>query len=136
MSASTAMINPISPRSAGPDRLACAIVVGLLCVAVLVPKVAGMLVDILPGYHTVVICSGGEMIAITLSPDGEPVQHGEGKSEPCQLNHALVFDERPIPLWIALACSYAFEVACAPNLVPDPSVLVTRGASRAPPVVV
>ncbi|MEM1265046.1 MAG: hypothetical protein AAGI50_03420 [Pseudomonadota bacterium] len=46
----------------------------VLLAGVLLPRASGALISVLPGFHSAVICTGGELVRITFGPNGAPVE--------------------------------------------------------------
>lgn len=111
---------------------------GLLCLVVagvLAPRVSAALTTVMPGFMTVVICTGTQMITLTLGPDGTPVSPQETTSAPCVLSDLAQSAPAQIPAWRALELPHArlFAIKTAP--MPPVWDLAHSNPSRAPPVI-
>lgn len=104
-----------------------------LCLAFFLPKASAALVELLPGYRTIVICNGAGLIRLTISPDGEPVETSEHPGQPCPLVAVTAFPAGPDAHRVRLTRSHCCQRVSTPNPNPGPSIVLTRGASRAPP---
>ncbi|WP_179378187.1 hypothetical protein [Jannaschia marina] len=72
----------------------------LLGIGLLLPRAGAVLAD-LAGFDSVVICRGAELVTITMSADGEPIDAEIEEHGPCL--SALQFPETaaPTPAWTA-----------------------------------
>ncbi len=107
-----------------------------LAFGVLAPKMGAVLVQLIPGWQTMVICTGGEMVVLTISPDGEPVEVAQDGAEPCPFAAVVAGALQAVPGWVSLAPDYDHRTLASPNLRSGPGVALIRGPTRAPPAVV
>ncbi|MFQ6546987.1 hypothetical protein AADZ90_003465 [Aestuariibius sp. 2305UL40-4] len=105
-----------------------------LVLGLLVPKMGVVLVELIPGWQTMVICTGGEMVVMTISPEGEPVEVEQDGAEPCPPANVIADAEQDIPRWVYLARDYGDQAIHRPSLRRDLSVILIRGPTRAPPL--
>lgn len=110
-----------------------ACLIALLAAGLLVPKMGAVIAGLMPGVTQVVICTGAEMITLTLAPDGTPIDTGELHAEPCVMASEAVAEGPPPALWRALARDHAdaFTAIAAPGTPPE--LFAVKRPSQAPP---
>lgn len=120
----------INQTSAAPRR---AVVMLLLVLALVMPRVSGVLVDLLPGFERTVICTGSEMLVLTLDDAGEPVTVSEEAGGPClrATSAPALAQHAPAPYLAELAFAALFPVKLD-LLAPRASLRLQR-EKRGPP---
>jgi hypothetical protein len=87
-------------------HIATHLLLGLLCLTLLLPKVGGLLIEIMPGVTTAVICTGSETVVLTLDSNGAPIEElPEALPDTCILADAKSVVDVPTPVWVRLARS-------------------------------
>ncbi|MEM9344453.1 MAG: hypothetical protein AAGA87_15525 [Pseudomonadota bacterium] len=108
----------------------------LVVVALLAPRMAAAALSFLPGYTTVAICTGAEIVYLTLDSEGNPVNVGDPvEVTPCVLADADTSTAARIPAWHALAADWADPFVAHAHSTASFDVLLTLQPSRAPPAV-
>lgn len=117
-----------APRRAG--------LVLLLLVALLMPRVSGVLVDLLPGFDRAVICTGSEMIVLTLDQDGQPVTLHEGAGETCLRapSTPVLAQHLPVPYHALFGTIAPFAIKC--DLLAPQASLQQQKDKRGPPLLI
>lgn len=111
----------------------------MVCVlvgAVLFPKMATVVMDMMPSFQTVVICAGDQLIVVRLGPDGTPVEVTEDDMAPCVFGDALTIAAMPEPLWVGLARDYVHVFTIQLNPTANRPHARDHIPPRAPPVVI
>ncbi|MEM7720271.1 MAG: hypothetical protein AAF222_13820 [Pseudomonadota bacterium] len=106
----------------------------LLLWALLLPKLSVILLEFNPNIQTVVICTGTEMVTITVGPDGEPIHVDDGEDAPCVLTEDKALSVPSDPDWVALARSYAFAFVVNTNPALQRAPERLSRDSQAPPL--
>ena len=106
----------------------------LVVVSLLVPRMAAAALSFLPGYTTIAICTGAEIVYLTLDSEGNPVDVGDPVDvTPCVLADANTTDGVRTPAWHALAANWADPFVSSPHRRAAFDVLDTLQPTRAPP---
>ncbi|KCV83357.1 hypothetical protein ATO10_01310 [Actibacterium atlanticum] len=111
---------------------------GILCavmLGVVAPKISAALIFVMPGFTSVVICTGAEMITLTLAPDGTPIEPQQIGAAPCVLSDLLQAAPAQIPLWRALELPQARLFAIKTSPLARATAFARPNPSRAPPVI-
>lgn len=106
----------------------------LLCVGLLLPKATATLAVLLPGsFSTIVICTGTEVVAISLDARGQPVGNTEIQDLDCLSEANPIADVQIDPQWQILHRHYnrRFSMREAVTFSPSPEDRPSLG--RAPP---
>lgn len=107
----------------------------LVVVSLLMPRMAAAALSFLPGYTTVAICTGAEIVYVTLDSEGNPVDVGDPVDvTPCVLADADMPLGTRIPAWHMLAADRTDPFVARAYLRAAFDVLDTLRPSRAPPV--
>ncbi|MEM1066566.1 MAG: hypothetical protein AAGJ74_13785 [Pseudomonadota bacterium] len=104
-----------------------------LTFGLLVPKMGAVIAGLVPGVTQVVICTGSEMITLTLGPDGAPIETEELRAEPCVMVTEAAAESPAPALWRALDSDHAdaFSAIAAPERPPRPYIV--KWPSQGPP---
>lgn len=105
-------------------------------VGLLLPKMSAVIATLVPGVMVVTICTGSEMITLTLDAEGEPVEEVEPVVEHCVMGDVTTQDLTHAPQWVALARSYRCPFIACPNPADQVERLRLQEPSRAPPVLI
>lgn len=106
----------------------------LLLWALLLPKLSAILLDFNPNVQTVVICTGTEMITLTVGADGKPIHVDDGEEAPCVITEEELVTAPSDPDWVALTRSFSFAfVVNASHVLQDAPERLNRH-SQAPPL--
>lgn len=54
-----------------------------LCAGLILPRISGVLLDLVPGVSAVVICTGDQMVVLHLDAQGQPVQVAQSEPDTC-----------------------------------------------------
>ena len=106
----------------------------LLLWALLLPKLAVVLLEFNPNIQTVVICTGTEMVTLTVGPDGEPLQIGDGEEAPCVTTEDDFLAVWTDPKWVTLARDYIFAFVITANRSERLNPELLSRDSQAPPL--
>lgn len=118
-------------------HIATYLMLGLLCLAVLLPKAGGLLLEVMPGVTKAVICTGSELVVLTLGPDGEPIEElPEPLLDTCVLGDVTTVAEAPTPLWVRLARSFEDRFVPVVTRREHTTHPATPPPGQAPPVLV
>ncbi len=101
----------------------------------LLPKMGAVLVEIVPGIHTAVLCTGTELVILTLDANGDPIELPEIKAQHCTLADLADPGTGFIPAWQGLARSFHHPFAVKLHPAPGMDTLAAIWPSRAPPEV-
>ncbi len=107
-----------------------------LVFGLLVPKMGGVLVELIPGRQTMVICTGGEMVVMIISPEEEPVEVESDGAEPCPSVSIIAGAEQGLPDWVYLARDYGDQGLNRPSPRRDLSLILIRGPTHASPLTI
>jgi hypothetical protein len=103
----------------------------------LLPRMSAVLAELMPGVQTMVICTGTDLITLTIGPDGTPIEADDTGALPhCTLADLIDHPNQTLPAWIALHAPEAPQPAILPHLSADQDRLNGLRLSRAPPVLV
>ncbi|MCY4179170.1 MAG: hypothetical protein OXC60_21110 [Litoreibacter sp.] len=69
---------------------------------IVLPKAGGVLLELMPGFTQAVICTGSEIVVITLDAKGDPVELPEPAVEHCVLDNVVAALSTPAPTWVKL----------------------------------
>ncbi|WP_412005323.1 hypothetical protein [Aestuariibius insulae] len=105
-----------------------------LLAALVLPKVSGVLIEIVPGMQRVVLCSGSEMIVILIGPDGIPVEEPASDHAPCIAADPTGIAPAPLPLWQSLAVDFTDPFRVKIHAAANADRAALTWPSRAPPV--
>ncbi len=113
-----------------------ALLVVLLVFGLLAPRMSAVLAQVIPGIQTMVICTGDQMITLTIGADGVPVETVSENPHPCVMADGVTLATSDLPFWQKLAADHArsFAILESPRAVDDH--LIRLSPSRAPPVVI
>lgn len=106
----------------------------VLVAGVLAPRVSAVLVDILPGFQKVVICTGAGMQVWILDQDGKPVETVELDDDRCLAADGRVLTDAGDAFWHILARDYAFRFSVLQVAFPESADTTTADLIRGPPV--
>lgn len=113
------------------------LLLGLLCLSLLLPKAGGLLLAVMPGVTTAVICTGSEIVVLTLGPDGAPIEElPEPLVDTCVLAEAGPAIELPAPFWMRLARSLEDSFVSVPTRRQRANHPSTPPPAQGPPVLV
>lgn len=56
-----------------------------LCIGLLLPRVSGVLLDLMPGVNAVVVCTGNQLVVLHIGNDGQPVEVAQNEPHGCLL---------------------------------------------------
>ena len=106
----------------------------LLCIALVAPKMTGLLTSVLPGFSVVVLCTGTAIERVLIGPAGKPVEIETTDHSPCVATDP---DHKRQPLnaqWVAMARDYrpSFVVISHPS--PSQVLTYARPPQQAPPI--
>ncbi|MEM6595743.1 MAG: hypothetical protein AAF672_13215 [Pseudomonadota bacterium] len=73
---------------------------------IILPKAGGVLLEVMPGFTQAVICTGSEIVVVTLDAEGDPVELPEPAMEHCVLDKGAVAFAAPYPSWVKLASQF------------------------------
>lgn len=107
-----------------------------LIMVLALPRVSAVLVELIPGIDTVVICTGSEYVTITIGPDGEPLDVDESSDNRCTLSDMAGIGLRPQTFWQRLATSFDKAFSVAENQRLADLHLTFQQPSRAPPALI
>lgn len=116
------------------SALRCILVVALT-VGILLPRMSAVLADIIPGVTQVAICTGSEIITLTIGPDGQPIET-EIETSHCVLGDTSAMADGPDPVWVTLARSYHPLFISLIHDAADQDRLSRIAPSRAPPALI
>lgn len=118
-------------RTFGYTLLVLATVVGLL-----LPKMSAVVATLVPGVMVVTICTGSEMVTLTLNADGEPVEEVEPAVDHCVLADLVQKGPQAEAPWVALARSYRCPFVANPNPNHTCDYLRLQDPPRGPPALI
>lgn len=104
-----------------------------LLTGLLLPRLGGLLVEIVPGVTQMVICTGNEMITLVLDSDGVPVEMPDHDGQPCLSSDVPVLQGTPQPAWLEFAAMPALGPANIAAVPRGPRLFAEILPSQAPP---
>ena len=107
-----------------------------LCVVagLLLPRMLAVLVEIVPGMMTTVICTGDALIVVTLGPDGQPVELPEEVDTHCVMADGATSLADIAPDYRRLERHYSFGFQPKTHDTAELDRLARQATSRGPPV--
>lgn len=54
-----------------------------LCIGLLLPRVSGVLLDMIPGLNAVVVCTGNQLVVLHIGSEGQPVETAQNEPHVC-----------------------------------------------------
>ena len=106
-----------------------------LCTGFVLPKMGAVLANAIPGIQTLVICTGAELVTVTLNAAGEPIDVAESNAQDCLRADLPPDAHRLMPVWQRLARAYSPPFAVLENPSALRTALALQRPSHAPPVV-
>lgn len=106
----------------------------LIILGTLAPKVTAVLAEILPGFQTIVICTGTEMMTLRVGPDGVPIETTEAISDTCAMENVAQYDIAPLPYWVSLTHDNTQRFSVIQNAQSPHPIFIIKEPSHAPPV--
>ncbi len=104
-----------------------------LLAALVLPKISGVLIELVPGMQRVVLCSGSEMTVILIGRDGIPVEEPASDHAPCIATDPPKMTPAPSAPWQRLALGYAAPFRVKIHAAADADRTAQIWPSRAPP---
>lgn len=108
--------------------------VTLLLWAMILPKVAGVLLEWHPNIQTVVICTGTDMVTLTIGPNGKPIEVESEEDAPCVMTEETVIEVDVRTAWIALARDYRATFIAHPSPLNGHLSKLLNRTSQGPPL--
>ncbi|MDX8350282.1 hypothetical protein SLH49_20005 [Cognatiyoonia sp. IB215446] len=108
----------------------------LLVAGLIAPRMSAAIAQVIPGVQVMVICTGDQMVTLTIGADGEPIEVTDTADHVCIKSDVVKAAALVDPFWSELDRSYAFRFAIRESTRSAPSPLTRISPSRAPPVVV
>lgn len=107
-----------------------------LCVVagLLLPRMSAVLIEVVPGMITTVICTGDALIVVTLGPDGQPVELPEEIDTHCVMADGATSLANVAPDYRRLERHYSFGFKSKTHDTAGLDRLARQAPSRAPPV--
>lgn len=107
-----------------------------LVFGILAPKMSAVIVQLVPGIQTLVICTGNGLVTLTIDADGEPVEMPRAEVDHCTMVDANSLDASFIPPWRAFTGDHTrlFTIKLHPS--PDDHRFNQIPPSQAPPVLI
>lgn len=105
-----------------------------ICVGLLLPRMSAVLVELMPGLQSMVICTGEGLVVVTLGPDGTPIEQTDTPEHRCVMSENPAVADVTIPFWQRLAGDYHNHFGIVENLTLQPNDLMIIGPTRGPPV--
>ncbi len=109
--------------------LICTITVGLS-----LPKLGAVLVTLLPGVQTVVICNGAELVTMTINSNGDPIELAEDSAAPCTQSDPVDPLSARDAAWLRVAYTDAYRLPTKRAPAPMAVHFTLKPPSQAPPV--
>ncbi len=105
-----------------------------LVMGILAPKMTAAVAEIFPGYFSMVICTGDELITLQIGPDGIPVETPISSVDTCAAADIPILLLGIPDAWVGFARTYTtrfVEIAYVPF---SANVSSLKDPSRAPPI--
>ncbi len=109
------------------------VLVATLSVGLILPMMGAVLVDLVPGVTSFVICTGEGMTVITVDAEGNPVETPTAQTGDCVFVDTGVTTARAVPFWETLAREDTVAFVSRPA-APYSKVFDLIPPSQAPPV--
>lgn len=105
-----------------------------LTLGLMLPKMGAVIVAMVPGVITAVICNGAEMVVISIDQDGQPIELPSAPVDTCVSADPTELAEKDAVAWVRVPRS--FDIAFVQITHPAPFGAVTRmkPRSHAPPL--
>jgi hypothetical protein len=126
-------LGPVTPVCAAGLR---ALLVVLLVSGLLAPRMSAVLAQVIPGIQTMVICTGDELMTITIGTDGVPIETQEQTQHPCVVTEGVTLAAMDLPFWQQLAADHTHRFAVRENTRVSVDHLTRLTPKRGPPVLV
>lgn len=105
----------------------------MLSVGLVLPMMGAVLVDLVPGISSYVICTGEGMSVITVDDAGNPIETPTAQTGECVFVDTGIASARDLPFWETLAREFTFAFVATP-IIPESKVFDLIPPSQAPPV--
>ena len=112
------------------------LVVSTLLCALLLPKVAGLAMELMPSIQTAVICAGDRLIVLRFDENMNPIEVEDVEDKDCVMHDVIAQSDQPIPAWRLLDPTDGQGFAVAINSDADQARLRAQLHKRGPPVVI
>lgn len=106
----------------------------LLVLALIAPKVSGLLMHLHPNITVSVICTGSEMVTVYFNDHLEPIEVTESDHQPCALDNPETHANQRLASWVAAPRSYRFDFSETSYALADQARLDRLPDLRGPPV--
>ena len=111
-------------------------VVGFLLCAMLLPKISGLALELMPSIQTAVICAGDRLIVLRFDENMNPIEVTDVEDADCVVNDIVTASAQPIPAWQLLDPTSGQSFSIVTNPDADQARLLTQLPKRGPPVVI
>jgi hypothetical protein len=111
-------------------------VVSLLLCALLLPKVTGLALELMPSVQTAVICAGDRLIVLRFDENMNPIEVDDVEDKDCVMHDVIAQSDQPIPAWRLLDPTNEQGFSVAINSDADQARLRAPLHNRGPPVVI
>lgn len=99
------------------------LVVLLILAGLVLPKLSVLALHLHPDITTVVICTGSEMVTISIGADGTPIETGETDQSPCLVSDGKLKQASAWVTWTMAPRSYRHGFVEKPFARPSQSEL-------------
>lgn len=110
-------------------------VIFVLC-AVMLPKVSGLAMELMPSIHTVVICAGDRLIVLRFDEDMNPIEVAETEDTDCLTMENVPLAAQIAPAWRLLDPSFQSSFEIVTNARAGLDRLRGHPPERGPPVLI
>lgn len=105
-----------------------------LVLGTVLPKASAVLFEIIPGFQSIVICTGTDLVTLQIGPDGAPVKTPTDQHDVCAVEDPLRLAERTIPFWVRSTQNHALAFSVIANIDAPRPIFTIKSPSHAPPV--
>ncbi|MCT4611212.1 MAG: cell wall metabolism sensor histidine kinase WalK [Pelagimonas sp.] len=104
-----------------------------IVLGVLLPRAGAVLAEVIPGIQRITICTGTEIVTLTIGADGQPIKETQTATPHCVMADGVSEIIMPLPYWQTLALSDPQRPAILDDPLADLTTLSTLRPVRAPP---
>ena len=112
------------------------LVVSTLLCALLLPKVTGLAMELMPSIQTAVICAGDRLIVLRFDENMNPIEVADVEDKDCVMHDVIAESDQPIPAWRMLDPTVGRAFAITINSDANNARLRAQLPKRGPPVVI
>lgn len=98
------------------------------------PRISAVVTEFIPGLDAVVICTGSELITVSLDENGTPTKHSTQNTGDCTRTTDTPAQIAQSAIFTLLANTYQIAFVVHANAIATQEALASQKPKRAPPV--